>query len=521
MHSRSSVGPGLVLALCCGLALAGAAYWLLLGNDLVALNIVLGASCGCLLLSVLAWRNLALLVAIWLFSMAGFRAMAMVQMPGVPDLSPERVIAVWIILLFTLRLMSRRESLRGPFVLDALLVLHTCYVLANLMVLGEGGHTNRWLMSSVMPLAAYLVGKNIMQRDQEVRVLLIFFLAVTVYFASQSLAQRYDWQLLIWPREIVDQRDGLWQVGRSRGPFQHAPLFGQVLGMVMLVQFYFFHRVRGDGWRLLLVVSIVLSVLGLVFTYTRAPWLATMCGLLTLTFLRPRYHKLVLGLGVLVGLLVFGAGALVQDEGFLKERFATRSTIDNRLAVLSAAVRMSRDHPVTGIGYFNWTEVSGDYLRGEQVPLYGYIKRRAARRMVPHDIYWSRLAEEGLVSLVLLGWALGVAGLRLRKLWSMVPDHAWLNRDGLALFVAMVVCYLVGGAFIDYRYFDLVNVIPYLLAGILYGYQVPPARVSVARASAPAAGADVSRATEPLLERPAGCPAAEPAAVSMEPTRSC
>jgi O-antigen ligase len=134
---------------------------------------------------------------------------------------------------------------------------------------------------------------------------------------------------------------------------------------------------------------------------------------------------------------------------------------------------MWRDNPLLGVGYFNWDQYYGRYQRGEEIPFYGYISRAAARYLVPHDIYWGRLAEEGIVSLALLWAALGVVWLRFRRLWRIVPGRSWLNRDGLALFAGIFVCYMVGGTGIDFRYFDLVNVIPYLLAGILYGYQVP------------------------------------------------
>ena len=41
-----------------------------------------------------SWRNMALLVCVWLFAMSGFRAYAMVYMPVLPDLSLERILAI-------------------------------------------------------------------------------------------------------------------------------------------------------------------------------------------------------------------------------------------------------------------------------------------------------------------------------------------------------------------------------------------------------------------------------------------
>lgn len=477
MSLDDSVGRDTPLSILLALGfgvLLGFLTWLLMGRvSLGAMIIVLAVGVAAALLSYVSWRNMALLVTIWLFTMSGFRAFAMIQMPFMPDVSLERVIAVWIAVLFSVRLITRRDSVHGPYLLDVLLLLHTLYVLANVTFIGNQIRTHEWMMSSVSPFIAYLIGKNILRRDSDVRYLLVFFFVMTVYYYVQSLAQRYGLDFLVWPKGILDRGGGLWQEGRSRGPFLHPPLFGQVMAMLMLVQFYFFYRVKRGLWRSLILVSIAASGLGIIYTYTRAPWVAAVAGILTLAVLRPRLRQLTLSLGVIIGVLLFFGNLRLQDERFLQERISTTVTIENRLAAFSAAVRMWRDHPVLGIGYFNWNKHYWRYQRGEEIPFYGYIKRYTARRMTPHDIYWSRLAEEGLVSVGLLAAAFGVGYLRFRRLWREVPERAWLNRDGLAVFAAIVVSYMVGGAFIDFRYFDLVNAIPFLLAGVLYGYQIP------------------------------------------------
>jgi O-antigen ligase len=87
---------------------------------------------------------------------------------------------------------------------------------------------------------------------------------------------------------------------------------------------------------------------------------------------------------------------------------------------------------------------------------------------VPHDIYISRIAEEGLFSgAVLLAFS-AVIVRAFRRRWRANPQDSWFNRDVLALFAAMLVSYLVGGMAIDYRYFDYINAVAFLLAGIIY-----------------------------------------------------
>jgi O-antigen ligase len=477
-HLTPSVGSGgsqvgAAIAIVFGIFL-GIFSWFLLGRtNLNTVMIVLGVVVLGSVVSYISWHKMAVLVTIWLFTMSGFRAYAMIYMPFMPDVSVERIIAVWLAVLFALRLLMKRDSIRGPFTLDVLFLLHTAYVLANVMYIGNSIRLHEWAISSLTPFVAYLIGKNMMRQDRDVRFLLIFFLVVSIYYYTQSIAQKFDLDFMVWPRSILDRSKGFWPVGRSRGPFLHPPLFGQMMAMVMMVQFYFFYRIKWRSGRTLMLISILMSGLGLFYTLTRAPWLAAGAGILVMAILRPGYRQLILALGVVIALVTFLGTVQFADQKLVKARLENRLTFENRLAAMSGAVRMWQDHPLVGVGYFNWDKYYGRYHRGEEFPIYGYVTRRAGRFVTPHDIYWARLAEEGVVSMALLWAATGVIWFRFRRLWRIVPQRSWLNRDGLAVFAGVFTAYLVGGAGIDYRYFDLVNAIPYLMAGILYGYRVP------------------------------------------------
>jgi O-antigen ligase len=91
--------------------------------------------------------------------------------------------------------------------------------------------------------------------------------------------------------------------------------------------------------------------------------------------------------------------------------------------------------------------------------------------MVPHDIYLGRTADEGLISsLILAAFAFFIFRAFLVK-WRADPQYPWFNRDFLGLVAGIMTCYFVGGMSIDYRYFDLINVIFFFLAGLVYGYR--------------------------------------------------
>ena len=392
VSSSDGVGTsqvGAVVAVVFGLGI-GAVAWLLLGRaGLSTVMTLLGISVLAMVLSYVSWQNMAILISLWLFTMSGFRAYAMIYMPALPDLSLERVLALWILVIFALRLIMKRDEIRGPFTVDILLGLHLLYILANVTYIGNKVYTHEWAISSVSPFIGYFIGKNMMTRDKDVRFLFAVFFVFLVYYYVQSIAQKFELNFLIWPKAILDRYEGSWPLGRSRGPFLHPPLFGQVMAMLLPVQFYFFYRIRMRLARFLILVSIVLSGLGLLYTYTRAPWLAAIIGVVVLGIMRQRYRQLLAAFGVALALAGFLGLLQAANSDLLQHRLANTTTIGNRLAALSAALRMWRDNPLFGIGWFNWEHVYPFYHRGEYFPLFGYVSRYMARTS------WSTISTGG------------------------------------------------------------------------------------------------------------------------------
>ncbi len=123
---------------------------------------------------------------------------------------------------------------------------------------------------------------------------------------------------------------------------------------------------------------------------------------------------------------------------------------------------MSRIVRVVGDGRPEWGRVDGDEIVHLPEGPFG-VEPRLGRSL-------GRLAEEGLVGGI-LQWSFYFVIFRafMKKLKAGVWSR-WFDRDVLILLGAILVTYMVGGMVIDYRYFDLINVIFYLLAGIIYGY---------------------------------------------------
>ncbi|MBK9304306.1 MAG: O-antigen ligase family protein [bacterium] len=431
-------------------------------------TIALGGSAFLLFFVWYSTRDISFSIALWLFSMSGFKSSTLIMMPGIPDFSFDRLLIIWIVMWFLVKSVMHGVRARKPFAADILIVLHTAYIL-HLATTTNMPYFHAWVYSSLSPLAGYLYGRFVLTKESEYRNLAIFILFITLWYAITSIAEHMGWHALVWPKTILDPHAGhLWHPGRSRGPIMHPPLFGQLFAMFFLVHFYFLSRPLRNSVRVLMVLSLALSLLGLFFTYTRAPWIATGAAIAVMAVLRPNYRKIV-GVMAVIGVLAGITGALkLADSEFLRERLNSDNTFENRLSMLATSLRIIRDYPVTGVGYFKSKDQLWRYNQGVQVPFYGFVKKSMGQDLVPHDIYLGRSADEGLLSIgILIAFSVLIARAFL-KLWQANPDHQWFNRDYLAVIAGIFVCYLVGGMGIDFRYFDLVNVVPYMFAGAIY-----------------------------------------------------
>ena len=456
------------------LFIAAASYIMLTRFGMMVFLVALGGLIGVFILYKISTKDLSFALILWLLSMAGFETITRVSMPGLPDISVDRLILIWIVLMFLIRLMMKQEKLRGPYTVDILMILHTAYILGNI-VFSKPGAFPAWVVSNLLPLFAFIYGKYVINKENHLRNIFIFFFGLTIYYGMTAIAEHFHINFLVWPKTIINPNVGdLWQPGRSRGPVLHPPLFGQLQAMLMLVYFFFLIRVKSKMRLIMVCFGFAISLLGLLFAYTRGPWVAAGVAILVLAILRPNYRKII-GVMAVLSLLIGMLGMFqLANSDFLQERLNTTGTFEGRLRFIANSLRIIADHPLFGVGYYTAKDKMVEYSEGTYIPFYGYVKKKQGKDIVPHDIYVGRTADEGLVSAGLL-FAISIIIFRtfVRK-WRANPQGKWFNRDYMAVMAAIMACYLVGGMAIDYRYFHNVNVIMFLMMGIVYGFEVEP-----------------------------------------------
>lgn len=416
---------------------------------------------------VLSFRNLLLPFSVFVLAVGGFRYIWTFTVPGLPDLSIDRLALIWLLVVWMIRSVAMRTPLRAPIFLDVVILTHGAYLFISLIV-HDMNAFSLWTRSYLVPYIAYFLAKNIVTSIRSIRRILIMLVVINIYYAITSIGEKFDIKMMVWPHAILTL-ETMW-LGRSLGPFGHAPLFGTVQGMILPIYLYLIVTAGSRAGRLFWYVPLFLGLVGLYFTYTRGAWLVGIFSLATTLVLnRRQYVKISVPAMVIMPLLAVFVLGLGSDK-FMKDRVDDDNTIMARLGATITATRAWRDYPIFGVGFFKYKNVRERYVGPIELPIYGSVKLANFRNTSIHDIYLGPLAESGLVGMGLqvliyfLALKAFLKQLRNRRL----PEHYRVLI--LPVLGGMCVGYMVGGLSIDYRFFSVVGAIFYIAIGIVYGY---------------------------------------------------
>jgi len=419
-------------------------------------------------MAIVSVQRIEIAVLVWVVSVSGFRGSLLVDLPGLPDVTPDRILLIWLICVAALRSLARPQRAAPPLLPDFLVIAHTLYLLGSCLIANPLAF-NMWTRSYLMPAAGYFFGKYILCEPRWFQRLAYLLVVINLYMGFTSVAQHFGWNSLVWPQNIITSRE---YIGRSIGIFIQPGVLVTFLGMVLPFQFYLHVTARSLFWRWFHLAGALLCIAGMYFTYTRGGWIATGVGLVLMAFLgRQTYLRRFAIYGVVIA-LVMGLGVLsVKQDAFLQKRLNTESTIEGRINVWATSYFMWQSHPILGIGFKRFNDFAGNYRETLEVPIYGLIKANIDPNSSPHDIFVSVLAEEGI-----LGAGLQ-AGIYLVVFRALLLTYRSRRKQGDVISAYMLppvgatlVTYVIGGASFDYRFFESLNSHFYLFAGILIAW---------------------------------------------------
>lgn len=415
----------------------------------------------------LSFRSLAIPLYIAILSIGGFRFLVSVQAPMLPDLYLDRLMILWLLVVFMIKMVVERRRLKPPYGLDLLLLAHGLYIFVRIWM-DDFIVFNPYSRSIIEPYLIYFFAKNIITNYRQIRVLFFLLLMLGLYYSVTSIAQKYHWDFLLYPTFL---RANLTEfVGRSIGPFGNPAVFGSAMGMILPLNLYFMARTRSLAIKILLYANISLAFAGLYFTYTRGPWLATAVGLCAVLALNFRnYVRPLIPALVLVPIVAISFLGLGQDK-FMKERVEEEGTIGARLGTAVTALRVWRDNPLIGCGYFRYRIVRQKYVEPVDISGFETIRFVQYRDNPLHDMILGPLAEDGLIGFGLMMCIYFMIGRIFWKWYSKRGEGSHVAVFIIPLFVGVFVNYLVGGMTISYRYFAVLGTLLFVMVGIAAGF---------------------------------------------------
>ena len=224
-------------------------------------------------------RGLEDLLLLW-FILLVFKEFGALPLPMLPDIFPYRL--VWVLMfgiyLFDL-ILKRRERILPVTGLEVAMILFTILCLSSMLLAGTLYSTEKGLTLSFFlngygfPFSIFFISKNVVDNEKQIKKIFIVFALLVLYLGLTGIFEHFQMKQFVFPHYIMRSWEGgTW--GRARGPFMNSSVNGTAIGMMIFMVIYLLLQERIKWKRNLLVIVLVISLVTLLFTLTRASWLA-------------------------------------------------------------------------------------------------------------------------------------------------------------------------------------------------------------------------------------------------------
>lgn len=428
-------------------------------------------------------KNIVAGVLIYLYSLVFLNYYWRIVIPGLwPDLDVPRMMFIFVWLIFLLENLTGSRRMLPNTAISTMMLLVLGAVLLSIMLSGKI-EIRQYLNGYVIPYAMFIIAKNVFGDRRSVDRF-IFWLAVPLafYFPVTAMLEHYGVVSLLFPRyigkAIVGEVEVEWG-GRAMGTFIQPTATGFAMIAIYVLALYSLAKVRNRLARVYAVFLSVTTPIGVFFTYTRGVYLGYFGAIVTLLILSRR-QRLVAGLLIVAMFLaVIGNWSNFTGSDRQAGGVGEVSTAQTRVVLARASLAMFLDHPLVGVGFTNFIHAARPYVAQVRTTFLGYREAWIGTSVNQHNQFLSVLTETGLVGFV--PFILMYVLLLRTLVRARGRDADSYDRELVAAVLAVLGAYVVQMLFIEPRFFEFMNVLPFLLAGIIVGgYQ----RAGLARAAA-------------------------------------
>jgi O-antigen ligase len=416
-------------------------------------------------------RNMTWGVLIYLYALVFLNMYWRITIPGrLPDLDiPRMTFAfVWLIFLLEMALGNRRLLPRTNIEAAMLAVLGA--ILYSMFFIGQL-QIRIFLNGFAIPYAMFVLAKNVVVNRKDLNKMVYWFaIPLSLYFPLNNFFEYFKIHSLVFPRYILSPTVAGMAVHwgeRTIGVFLQPAVTGMVMTSTFLLSLYALSRCRGYVPRFMAWVLVAITPPAVFVILTRSVYLGFAIALIILLLFskRLKVYALVILLGA--SFAVMAKWSDVKSEKREAGGLATSHTARGRLVLLQASFKMFADHPFIGVGFHDFEEHSLPYVRQVHTTILGVREPWQGKNLKQHNHFLNTMTELGLMGLVpqlLMYFFL----LRILRRARKIHDDT-VNHDFVVVVWAIFAVYLTNSMFMEPRFFECMNVLPFLLGGIVVG----------------------------------------------------
>jgi putative inorganic carbon (hco3(-)) transporter len=307
----------------------------------------------------------------------------------------------------------------------------------------------------ILPFIGFTIAPLVFHSARQRGILLGTLVTLGGYLGLTALFEAVGPRAFVFPRFILDPTIGI-HAERARGPFLEAGANGLGLffcGTAAVVAIAIWRR---PPLRVAAGLVAVLCALGILFTLTRANWLAAPVAAITVALATPRLRRHAIPAAGAIAFVIVATLAMVPSlSERVHERSSTLLSVWDRENANSAALRMVDAKPLVGFGWGTFRDRALPYYQqSDSFPITGV-------GIPVHNVLLSYAAELGLIGATLwvAAFLLAVGGAITRR----GPPELYPWRVGLA---AVVINWLVVANLSPLTY-ALPNMLLWIWAGVV------------------------------------------------------
>ena len=182
-----------------------------------------------------------------------------------------------------------------------------------------------------LPFVLFILVQSSAIRQREVESFFKVLMILGMYMAVVAILEKLSLFGYLSQMAKRPQYNSTIGTGRSGGPLMQSEFNGLALGLILVIYWssIFF---GGKGWSLIKYIGLILCIIGIYLSYTRAAWLSVLVALILLIYAKSDvstglYKKVM----IICILIILFTGLIVSPSQLAQERAGDMGTVNFRI----------------------------------------------------------------------------------------------------------------------------------------------------------------------------------------------